>query len=729
MKNSFLAATTGLSSAALVLALTACGGGGGSGSPGVRGSTQPPPPPPAAGRPYQVRIVIGFSGARSTETVPGNGNNLAIGPAGSKDGGPVPGARITYPDNSTQVADAGGVFVPSASSYAQKNQKFLQTNPNAQPLVVVSVPAGKTKPSTARVAAYASAPVVTAAVLRSPSSATLGMINNLAGVSLLQPTSSMFSSDVLDLDVQGSDVHDNVVDLSSAQISYASAAGGQIVPIPGTTEAYYLPPAVGSGSITDSITVTVTVPNTTTQFTSSNNVVVVAAANAVALTGTLETSGGSAMPGSVALFAQLSKYFPPNYWLSAADDKGNYAANVPSSQLFNLVVGAPAAFSPSGNFDFYVGSSDSAGAVSSFNSGPGPSAALNLFLPASAVPFNNAPSAALPSFVGFVRDAWYNTVDASTLRIFEAGTGIQPLLAAVPATFPSPAAPVAVGSGQLATWCYQWQQPGGVPTLVLVEATGPNCTQPGNDAFTIAPAPGGSFSYVKYTSNTTYQVSSPLDVTTNTQIVESGTWQQSLTGSPAISSDLASVNVQLYDVANQVLGSPVYNESLQYSYSLNPAGLSSELFSKDTRTSAADGSLVAVYDAAKTQTAPLASCAGTPSQCFSISGTVSENYNPTSGSFLYTYTIGGSINGDSSATLTYQSMTDASKVVIPLASDVQANASPYLLVGATAPGRVYDVDGISQIGSFTVNNARLVQFLVLDPTQGGAQVDSLGFIL
>ncbi|MDP9018429.1 MAG: hypothetical protein M3N19_08925, partial [Candidatus Eremiobacteraeota bacterium] len=714
----------------------ACGGGGGTagaGSPGnPKVTSKPTSQPTSIPRDHQVHIVIGFStGKQTTQVVPGAGDHAAVLPKNGQftDGGPLAGARIAYPDGSIQIADSRGVFRPADSAYALKNQKMLQTNPQAQPLVIVSDPSGKAKPSTARVAAYASAIVPTSAVVRSTRAATMGTIQNLAGISLLQPTSSIFSSDSLSLDVEGSDINNNTVDLSTATVTYSSATpqGGTVIPIAGTTEAYYFPPSLGGGSATDTINVTVSVPGTTTPFTASNSVLVVAAADAVQVSGSIQTASATPMPGSVALFAQVLKHnLPPNYWLASADDTGNYSVGVPANQIFSLILGTPPQFSPTASFDYFVGASTADGSVTSYPSGGPGLASLNLFLPTSAVIFNNAPSDSLPSYVGFVRDAWYNTVDASQLRIFDAGSGIQPILAAVPTTFPSPAAPTPVGSGQLANWCYQWEQLGGAATLVVAEASGANCSQPGNDGFTIQLGPAaGSYSFVKYTSNTSYTIAAPLDVVTNALLVKSGSWQQTLTGAPSsITSDLASVQEQLYDAANQVFGSPVYSETLSYAYSLN-GGLSSEQYTNDTRVSAADGSTVALYNATKTQVDALPGCA----PCYTITGAVQENFDPASGVFHNNYSISGSLNSDGSALLTYQSQSDASKIVIPLATNTQQNASPYCLVCAGNPASVFDTDGTSKVGSFTVSNARLVQFFVLDPAQGGLPVDSLGFIL
>lgn len=734
MKKRFV--STGFIVAALLAgaALSACGGGaGGTGSvASTGGSVAATPNPTASPRSYQVHIVVGFSGQRQTQTVPGNGDHAAVLAPGGKDGGPLAGARITYPDSSVQIADANGVFRPSASIYGTKNQKLLQTNPQAQPVVVVSDPAGKARPSTARVAAYASATLPTASAMRRPAGTTnLASINTLAGVALLQATSSIFSSDSLDLDVQGSDTHDNVVDLSSAQINY-SATSGSVVQVPGTSEAYYFPPAVASGSINDTISVSVSVPGTPNSpaFTASNQVLVVAASSAVSVSGTVQTASGTPIPGAVALFAQLSRYFAPNYWLAASDDNGGYVADVPQGQQYSLVLGAAPPLAPGPDFNFFVGASNASGTVTSFNSGSGASASLDLFLPVNPTVFNNAPSNALPPFVGFVRDAWYNTVDATSVRVFEANNGIQPLLAAVPASFPSPASPAPLGAGQYASWCYQWELLNAVPSLVVAEATGPNCSQPGNDGFVVRPgSAAGTYSYTKYLSNTSYPIASPLDVATNAMLVETGSWSQSLSGSPAAPSSFsASVQSQFYDAANQVAGSPVYTDSLQYSYALQGNGLGVEQFTNDTRASAADGSTVAIYNATKTQVAALASCAGTTSPCYAISGTVGEQFDPASGSFTSNYTISSTLNGDGSAVMTYSSAADASKVVIPLAPAAQQNVSPYCLVCASGPASVYDVDGTTKIGSFTVNNARLVQFFVLDPSTG-LPVDTLGFIL
>ncbi|GAC1388108.1 MAG: hypothetical protein NVSMB31_01550 [Vulcanimicrobiaceae bacterium] len=716
--------------------LSACGGGGaGGGNPSSppKVTSKPSTQPTSIPRDHQVHIVVGFStGKQTTQVVPGNGDHTAVLPRNGQftDGGPLAGARIAYPDGSIQVADAKGVFRPADSAYALKNQKLLQTNPQAQPLVIVSDPSGKAKPSTARVAAYASAILPTSAVVRSTRAATMGTIQNLAGVALLQPTSTIFSSDSLSLDVEGSDINNNTVDLSTATVTYGATTpqGGTVIPIVGTTEAYYFPPALGSGSATDTINVTVSVPGAAnTQFTATNSILVVAAADAVQVSGSIQTAGATPMPGSVALFAQVLKHnLPPNYWLASADDLGNYSAGVPANQLFSLIVGAPPPFSPTSSFDYFVGASTADGSITSYPSGSPGLASLNLFLPTGAVVFNNSPPDSLPSFVGIVRDAWYNTVDASQQRIFDAGSGIQPLLAAVPTSFPSPAVPAPVGSGQLANWCYQWEQLGGAATLVVAEANGPNCSQPGNDGFTVQlGASAGSYNFVKYTSNTNYAIAAPLDVVTNALLVKSGSWQQTLVGTPSnITSDNANVQEQLYDAANQVFGSPVYNETLSYAYSTS-GGLSTEQYTNDNRISAADGSTVAVYNATKTQVSALPNC----KPCSTISGTVQENFDPASGAFHNNYTISGSLNSDGSALLTYQSQADASKVVIPLAPNAQQNAAPYCLVCSGNAASVFDTDGTSQIGSFTVSNARLVQFLVLDPTQGGKQVDSLGFIL
>lgn len=723
----------------LAALLSACGGGGGSAlSPtGGHGIPTPSPIPTSTPRSYQGHFIVGLSGNRQSEVVPGNGNNAAVLPPGGKftDGGALAGARITYPDNSDQYADANGVFVPSQSTYAQKNQKLLQTNPQAQPVVIISDPTGKARPSTARVSAYASAVTPSARMVQATRTIkglkAMGLIQNLAGVTLLQGTSTMFDTDALNLDVEGIDQDDNIVDLSTATISYSSSLGGSIAQIPGSTQAYYFPPSFGSPSITDSITVTVSAPGSSQQYSASNSIVAVNSANAVQLAGSMQTAAGAAMPSAVALFAQPSRYFAPNYWLASADSNGNYIAQVPALQKFTPVIGAPDIFSPSGSFDYFVGSTTPDGLTNSYTA-PAPGfASLNLYLSPTATPFTNAPPEALPSYVGFLRDAWYNAVDSSQLRIYEAQSGIQPLLAAgPPSSFPSPASPAPIGSGQLASWCYQWEQISGAPTLVIVEASGSSCNTPGNDGFTITPGASGTFAYVKYASNATYFMNSPLDISTNANLVESGTWSQTLTSSPpgTIASDVANVTAQLYDAANQTFGSPVYNEALQYTYSVDSSGNSTEQFANDTRTAAIDGSTVAVYNATKTQVAALSSCLNTTQACFTLSGSVSEKYDPAAGAFTANYALSGTISGDGSSMLKYQSTNagDMSQVNIPIASNAQQNGSAPCLVCGFA-GSMYDVDGSTQIGSFSVTDSRLVQFHVLDAN--GAAIDSLAFIL
>lgn len=714
------------------LALAACGGGGGSGPAPSSHTVPSPTPPPASPQPQFIHVIIFSNGKHSTETVP-NGSTPAL-PPGAKDGGTLARANIIYPDGSLQVADANGGFDPAKSSFATTYQKQLQSEASIQPLIVVTDPAGAASPSTAVVSAYTQAAKAQSRLVRQASSSVrvtqgTGVQANIAGVVLLPQTSTLIGGSMLQMDAVGVDTNDKVLDLSGATINW-SAQSGSVVPFPGTPFAYYLAPDPGAGSLNDVITVSVSLPGTP-DFTSANRIVVVSPASTASVGGTLSANGTPAANG-IALFAQagLPRTFAPNYWLAQADAKGAYTAQIPASSTFSLAMGTDLG----GGFGLYV--AQTSGGATSYQSGAaGAFQSLDVLLAEPPVQFSDLPPAlqsALPSYVQFIRDGWYTT-GSFYRRVFEASSGLQSLLANQPTTLPSPASPAPVGSGQLSQWCYQWQSIAGTPTLVVIENTDAQCTQAGNEAYTITASASTSgapatFQYVHYASNTPYSLTGTPDVVTNALLVESGNWTQALTMQNAgIQSDQASIQADLYDQDNQIFGQPVYNESLQYQYSVGGNGLASAQFSNEQRISAWDGTLVGTFNGTKTQVATLSTCQGSASACHTISSSAQQDG--------LNYTVSGTHNGDGSTSLTYQSVLsgDSSKVVFSTVSDFASNTQ-HCMVCSSQPGVIYDTDGTTPIATFTINNAGLVQVLVYDTPPGSSTlgpdvVDTIGFIL
>jgi len=719
----------------LVLGLLLAAGCGGGASPH---NVPNPAPTNASPQPQIVHRVIGFALGENPvlESVPA-GDPAAV-PPGGKDLGPVAQAAIVYPDGSVQYADPSGGYDPSQSSFARSYRTQLSSNALVQPTVILTDPTNAALASFANVSAYASAQQAQARVVRASrvlsGHQAVGTQMNVAGVVLLPETATLVSGNVLALNAVGVDTNNNVVDISNLSLKY-SAQYGTVFAFPNSTQAYYMPPQVPATQLVDSVTVNVIGPDgVTTVASATNEITIVAQSQAASVSGTLADAGGSAIPGGVAVFAQagLPQFFMPSYTLGTGNASGTYSTQLPANSLFSMGVGMGSA----GNYGVYVG--QTANGSSSYRSvAAGGTDTLNLSIASPPVPFSVLPLALqsnLPNWVTFVRDAWYAGFSFSR-RIYSASSGIQQLLANAPQTLsaPTPSDPAPVGSGQFAKWCYQWQPISGVPTLVLIENTDSQCTQPGNEAYTVTvatPPAGGtaSYQYVRYYSHTMFPITGTPDVVTGSLLVESGSWTQSVTTSGnAIQTDMATVSAQLYDELDQVIGQPVYNDAVAYQYSLDPNGLATEQFTNGQRTSAYDGSLVVSYSGTKTQLAPYASCAASASACNSVSATVSQDG--------YTYTVNGTHYGDGSRSLVYQSTSpgDDSKITLGIVSDAISNSTGCLTC-ASAPGTVYDTDGTTPIATFTVNNAGLVQVSIYNTPAGssalGANViDTLAFVL
>lgn len=720
----------GTLAALLTFVLGGCGGAGGSSSH-APASGVTPSPTTAPATPQFVHRIIGFaSGVKPVlETVPA-GNAPAL-PPGARDLGVVAGAGIVYPDGSVQYADKDGGYDPSKSAFGQKYRTQLNSNAQLQPAVILTDPSNGSMPTQANISAYSSVQqgqtrtvAARRMIVGRPGSGTQ---TNVAGVVLLPIVATLVSGNILSLNAVGVDTNNNVVDISNLPITY-TAQYGTVFQFSNSTQAYYLPPPVTAGQIVDTVQVELTQADGTHPLDAGDQITILAPANTASASGQL-TSSGAPVDGGIAIFAQsgLPQYFMPSFTLASADSNGNYTTQLPANTLYSLGIGTGAG----GSAGAYVAQGPN-GSSSYHSLGSGASDTLNLSVAQPPVPFSTLPLALqynLPSWVTFVRDAWY-TGSSFSRRIFEASSGIQSLLASAPQTLsaPTPSSPAPIGSGQLAMWCYQWQPIGGVPTLVLIENTDTKCTQGGNEAYTVNGG-SGSYQYAHYYSHANFQTSGTPDVVTGSLLVDAGGWSQSVTtdASGNIQTDLASISYGLYDELDQVFGQPVYNESLSYQYTAGSNGLSSEQFSNGQRTSAYDGTLVSSFSGTKTQLAAYSTCVGASTACSSVSASVQEDG--------FNYTVTGTHHGDGSRSLTYQSTAsgDSSKVTLGVVSDAQSNTSG-CLVCTTAPGTVYDTDGITPIATFTISNAGLVQVQIYD-TPGGSTtpgpdvIGTLAFVL
>ncbi|MHB8147357.1 MAG: hypothetical protein ACYDGM_08900, partial [Vulcanimicrobiaceae bacterium] len=630
-------------------------------------------------------------------------------------GTPVANAAVTYPDGSVQYADGSGIFQASASSYAAKYAATLQTSAAAQPFVKVSDPQGGAQTGSANVVVYAAS-----------SSAT----PRLGGITLLPTAAQLFSGNTLSLVAAGTDVDDLVASLGSAQISWKSANGATIVPLPGTNQATYLAPALASGSQLDTVTATVTVPGVAVPYTATSQVLTIATADAFTASGTIASQSGALGGGTAAFIASdKPRLYPSFNFFALADATGAYSALLPPNTDFVLGIGAPgsganigpATLAPAGGSSFTSGAAGTAGTA-------------NLLLGASGELDDSKDDAqhAYPDPVVSVRDAWLAR-EVTRPYPFWADSGALGVLAAAPTTGPMKP----IGSGLFAQWCYQWQSVSGTNVLVVVENADGTCTSPGNDAFEITPqSASGAYAFTEYRAlSGGYSLAGPVSASSNALLVASGSWQQSLTNSAGqIAGDLASVQIGFYGPASQTLGAPVAKLSLQYTYSASGNSASVQLGSI-ALADPVTGLNLATGSATLTRPVATSSCVGTSSpSCYAGTASLIRTYALVGTPVTRSYSTQDIINGDGSEThiVTSANAGDASYVTIPIATAL-ARAQGSCIVCSSKLGALVDTDGQTQIGAYTVSAMQAVGFSLLSTSEGDAQpgalFGALGFVL
>ena len=703
---------------AAAVPLSACSGGGGASGSAV-GPAQPSASPAVAPTPTAVgtqafHIVIESSGMRTVALAP-TGTSPAL-PPGFLVGSPVANAAVTYPDGSVQYADGSGVFRAAASSYAAKYAATLQTSAAAQPFVKVSDPQGGVVAGGANVLVYASG----------------NATSRLGGVALLPTAALLFSGNTLTLVAAGTDVDDLVASLGNAQISWQSANGATIVPLPGTNQATYLAPALPAGSqpSLDTVTVTVNVPGVTVPYTATAQVQTIATGGAFTATGTIGAPYGLLGGGTAAFIASdRPRLFPSFNFFALADAKGAYSALLPPNMDFNLGIGAP------GSAANISPATLTPGGGSSFTSGAaGASGVANLLLGSSGELDDSKDDAknAYPDPVVSVRDAWLAR-EVTRPYPFWADAGVLGVLNAGPAT----GSMKPVGSGLFAQWCYQWQNNNGTNVLAVVENADGSCTAPGNDAFDITPqAASVAYAFTEYRAlSGGYALPGTVSASSNALLVASGSWQQSLANSGGeVTGDVASVQIAFYGPVSQTLGSPVGQLAFQYTYSASGNSASVQLGSI-ALSDPVTGLNLATGSAALTRPVATSSCVGSNSpSCYAGTAALVRTYAIVGTLATRSYNTQDVIYGDGSETHTVTSANagDASRVTIPIASAL-ARAQGSCLVCSSKLGALFDSDGQTQIGAYTVSASQAVGLSLLNTSEGDSQAGTLfgalGFVL
>lgn len=686
-----------IAAVALACTLTACGGAGSS-SPGAPagGTRSTPTPPPALTT--KAFHIIGPASVHAI-VIAAAGAPVSV-PAGFQLAGPVAGGVLTYPDGSTQVTDANGMFSPASAAYVQQHSITLQTSGVTQPSLKISGSSGAV--GTANL-------IPLAAASNAP----------LAGVTLLPNAAEVFSGEAVVLSAAGTDADDRVAPLDTASITWSSAAGATIAAIGGTAQAVYIAPS-GAAMQTDVVTATVHVAGSAAVYSATSHVTTIPAAAGYGVSGAIASASGSPLANASAVFLadDPPRVYPSFDFYAQADANGAYSRLLPANSSFGLAVLAPGAtpavLSGTTSTDLQTGNAGTNGIAN---------------LTASTGEYDDTKDDAKNAFpdpIVSVRDAWF-AQELLRPYPFWADSGVLAVLAA-PAV--ANAAPAPVGSGLFAQWCYQWQSRGGSNVLTIVENGDASCSSSGNDAFEITPqAAAGSYAFAEYRAlSGGYALGGTLSASSGALLVATGSWQQSLSGTPAAPlGDTANVQISFYGPISAAAS--VAQLAFDYGYSANGTSAAMQISNAALGDSSAALTL-ATGSGSASRSAAASACVGVAASCYAGSASITRTY---AGSATRAYQAQTAIDGDGSMSFTVSSANsgDASAVVVPVAG-AQARAGGSCIVCSAAPGSLLDVDGQTRIGSFTVSAGQSVLFDLLDTQEGevpGRPIDALIFPL
>ncbi len=693
-----------------IVALSACGGGGAGGSKGtVPGpSTTPTPvpstapqvtPTPAAVGSYAFHIISLVAGVSTTSVGLFPVANPTL-PAGQTLGAPAANAVITYPDGSSQIANANGFFQAAASSYVQSHAQVIETNPLSIPYVRVSDATGAAQPGGANVVA------VSASV---PS-------NRIVGLTVAPAGSEIFANGSVLLIAQGTSV-DDLVATPGSSIHWSDTANGTFTQVgPDSTQQIFTPSANTNTTTVDTVVATMSAPGVAKPYSASAQVTILPTSQAATVSGTVS---GSPLNASADFILDDSPHLFPSYnFLGLTDVNGNYSVTLPANQQFAAAILSPSNVSQS----FIAAMINGANSYTSGNAGSSSAGVSLVPQTTSEDDSRDDASNAAPDPIVSVRDAWQAAMLLAPAPWW-ADSGVLGLVGGSTVT----QAPAVVGSGLLADWCYQWTTSSGTASLTLVENTATSCassSSSGNIAYVITPqGVAGTFSYVEYRSiSGGYLLGTTLAPGQNAVLVATGQWTQTLnqTGG-AISSDNATITQTLFGPTSQIATNGLSSATFTYAYTLSGSNATvtiGNLAWTDPMTSLPLGSASSIVLA---RTASASSCVGSAAPCYSATGTINRTYGVATGPVQVAYSLTDGLNGDGSSNIILALANAHSYTSLPIASALQRSAGS-CVVCASDLGVLFDTDGSSQIGSYSVDAQQFVTYQLLGTSeaQGGA---------
>lgn len=687
-----------LAVAALVAgALVACSGSSATtGGVGSRSGPGPQPTGASTAPPFTSQVHF-FISLGSTRGIVVSQAGAAL-PTGFTDKGPVANAVVTYPDGSTQIADANGNFTASMSSYAQAHEATLERDTEAQPAIKVQDPARGTPATVATILGYAG----------SQTSATI------AGVRTLPLASELFSGDTMLLSIEPVDTVGLPANLGQANVVW-NASSGTIAPIVGTNAAIYTAPSVSSTTL-DTVTVSVRTSTTAIALASTSAIMTLPRSAGFSVGGNIAGFAGSAGAGDVALFTLKSapRVSGSYNFFGLADANGTYRAIVPATTDFTTSIGAVGIAAPGGAGSFF--------GVGGFTSGSaGSGGTLNLAFSGTASPFEDLKDeaeVAIAPPISQIRDAFAAGSTASVLQPWATDSGLYPILAAIPTSFPSPATPTAVSSGLFTGWCYQWLN-ANAPTLIVVENAGASCSSPGNLALAIVPGAPNAYGFRRYAAPNGYGL--PLDPTQGgaARLLAAGSWTHVASDAD---NDRASVTIEAYGPLATQLGAPIARETLDYTFARS-SGTATSSVANDVVTDVPSGRVVATGSFTARQKAPLdvSGCFGSsqPTPCYESSGTIVRSLPTSVGIVQRTLAVATSFAGDGSdrrVIATQSPSSDRSRIDVSLAARAVRVVGSCLVC---ATGALSDEDGSTALGTLTIDSSGVANLTILDTVPSG----------
>jgi hypothetical protein len=610
---------------------------------------------------------------------------LAVVPAGATIPGvqtrPVPFADIQYPDGSVQIAGADGSFDAAQSAYALRHALLLDNDADAAPYAIVSDPLGRLAPAAAQLGATAAG-----VPGDQPLNAYVHLLGHLVGhgslaalavrprrISLRAGESAILEATAIDAAGQ--------VESVPGTVRWSKPAAGTIVPLPGTAAARYTAPAQGAGA--DSVTAAVELPGAAAAYSASVAIEYFGSRDLARVAGTV-TENGSPLTGGLAFYQApaLPGYVEGTHWFASAAS-GAFSVTLPQAARVSPLAKAAsgpafaAALAPGGLRSFVVTSR--------------PLSGVSIVAQSGTPAFVDPGVEAAPPVAAYVRDAWFAPQSVAKKQVFDADSGLQPLLAHAG----SPASGT-VGAGTFAHWRYAWTRSAdGSSSLELSEADAAG--RPGRESARIVPRGGGSYAFEQY------QAPGQL-------LTAAGTWKQSSPSSGAFRADVTSL---VFTPSHQLAA--LFARTSTYASDAHGNATLDE--------SVTDASGLPLWISHAQRSPAAAANAGTGATIFSYSATVQRYYRVgvSGADRVEAFAVSGRTGGDGSGTVSYRNATSG----VTTAFHVQPGTSTQ---GLADSGTLTVGASDTPYARFSIDRDDVVTAAVGDGTPAGA-ASSLAFPL